>query len=65
MTREETGNYWVMATFFYYCYYYTAFVSRHVSHQFGNAKAQINKHTHVKSITKKFNKKSIESAIKK
>ena len=34
-------------------YYYIAFILRHVSHQFGNAKAHINEHTHVKSITKK------------
>ena len=33
-----------------YYYFYKAFISRHVSHQFGNAKAHINKHTHVKSI---------------
>ena len=37
-------------------YNYTAFISRHVSQQFGNAKAHINKHAHVKSITKKINK---------
>ena len=40
-----------------YYYYYTAFISRYVSHQLGNAKAHINKQTNVKSITKKFNKK--------
>ena len=33
-------------------YYHTAFISHHVSHQFGNAKAHINKHTQDKSITK-------------
>ena len=47
----------------YYCSY-TAFVSCYVCHQFGNAKAHINKHTHIKSITKKFHKKSVGSAIK-
>ena len=32
--------------------YYTAFILHHVSHQFGNAKTHINKHTHIKSIAK-------------
>ena len=36
---------------------YTAVMSCHVYHQlqFGNTKAHINKHTHVKSITAKLN----------
>ena len=32
--------------------YYTAFISRHASHQFGDANAHTNKDTQVKSITK-------------
>ena len=50
LAEEEQD--WLIGTY----YYYTAFISRHVSHQFGNAKAHINKHTQIKSMTEKVHK---------